>query len=370
MFATAAPGLEPLLTNELKSLGADDARAEPGGVAFSGDVATLYSANLWLRTAGRVLMRLARFPVYHLAELERRAKKIPWNAWLDSEKPISVAATCHKSKIYHSVAAAERVASGIATRLGLTALPPHKAAAPEEAGGAVTVLVRIARDRCAVSLDSSGAHLHRRGYRTECVRAPLRENLAAAALIMSRFESPGSLLDPMCGSGTLPIEAAMSAGNIAPGRHRRFAFMDWAGWHSSLWRELLAAADEAARVPGGRIFALDVDADAVAMTARNAKRAGVSAFVDISRGDVRSLEAQGPPGLVIANPPYGKRVGDGRRLKALYRDMGRRLAGHLSNWRVALLTSDPGLAAATGLCFAETSPPFPNGGVRVKLYLT
>lgn len=368
MFGTIPPGLEEVLAAELTTVGATDIRVVPGGVEFTGDLETLYRANLWLRTAGRVLLRIDRFFAVHLAKLHKRASLFHWEEWLRGDVPILVRATCHKSRIYHSVAAAERVARGIAERLGLLALPDFAGGAPPESAPWPTVLVRIDHDHCTLSLDSTGEHLHRRGYRTESVEAPLRENLGAAALFLSRWRGEEPVADPMCGSGTIPIEAALMAARVPPGLRRKFAFMHWSFFDDVLWNRLLGAAKQRIRKPALRIWASDTDAEAVWMAQRNAERAEVAECIEFSRIDASEFSPCEPHGLLICNPPYGKRVGQRKRLRGLYRTIGDSFRSYPSDWRLSLITSDAHFAAACGLPITQVSPPFPNGGVRVKVY--
>ncbi len=370
MFGTIAPGLEAVLAEELATIEASDIQVVPGGVEFTGDLETMYRANLCLRTAGRVLLRLDRFFAVHLAKLHKRACHFHWEDWLRGDRPIFVRATCHKSRIYHSVAAAERVAMGIAERLGLSELPDFGAGAPPESVPWPTVLVRIDHDHCTISLDGSGEHLHRRGYRTESVEAPLRENLAAAALLLSGWAGKEPIADPMCGSGTIPIEAAMIAAHIPPGLSREFAFMHWAAYDSVLWERLQGRARQRIRKPQQRIWASDLDAEAVWMARRNAERAALSECIDFSRMDAAEFTPDAPRGLLICNPPYGKRVGQRKHLRIMYRAIGDSLRRYPSHWRLSLITNDPHFAAACGLPFTQVSAPFPNGGVRVKVYAT
>ncbi len=368
MFATAPPGLERLVAEELTDLGVSRTELVPGGVAFAGDLETLYRANLWLRIAGRVLVRIDQFFVVHLAKLHKKAKGIPWERFLDPEVPVAIHGACRKSRIYHSKAASERVAMGIAERLGLTKLPRFGDGNIEEDGETLQVLVRIDRDHCSISLDSSGEHLHRRGYRTESTLAPLRETLAAAVLRLAGFDGSESLVDPMCGSGTIPIEAALMAARVAPGIHRQFAFMEWPSGDPALWGRLVDEAADRVRPLANPIHGSDIDAEAIWISQRNAERAGVFEAVLFERASVAEVAAEGN-GLFLCNPPYGKRIGERRQMRGLYAALGDVLARH-AGWRLGLIAGDQHFAAATGLDFCRVTAPFPNGGVRVKLFLT
>jgi putative N6-adenine-specific DNA methylase len=283
---------------------------------------------------------------------------------------VDVRATCRKSKIYHSEAAAERVAKGIADRLKLSTLPTFGEGAPDEAGGNTSVMVRLDRDHCTVSLDTSGAHLHRRGYRLHAGAAPLRETLAAAMLMMSGW-SPDKegLIDPMCGSGTLPIEAALLAARIPPGILRTFAFETAPFYDRSVFEETRDRVRRGIRAAACPIFASDIDETAVGNTIANATRAGVAPYIETARRDAAELQGTEENCLVICNPPYGKRVGERRNLRDLYHTLGERLL-QMKSARLAMVTADPTFAAAVGVPFVSVSTPFPNGGIRVRLYMT
>ncbi len=210
-FAACLPGVEPFLAQELEELGYIPANHHPGegGVGFSSTLEGLYRANLWLRTANRVLLRLGRFQAIQFAELRRKAANLPWERYLTPGQPVAIRSTCHHSKLYHSGAVSERVLGAIGDRLEHA---PEALAFDEEQPAAQLVLVRMDNDECTISLDMSGEPLHRRGYRLAVAKAPLRETVAAAMLYASGWDRRSPLLDPFCGSGVIPIEAALLAG--------------------------------------------------------------------------------------------------------------------------------------------------------------
>ena len=226
MFAVSAPGLEPYTALELRQLDLlpDESGKElistwqapgteddlSGGVAFEGNLRSVYLANLWLRSANRVLLRLGDFQAAAFSELRKKASRLPWEHYLTPGRAVSLRVTCHKSRLYHSDAVAERVAGAIGDRLGK---PVRVVKFDEQAEQPKSqlILVRLVHDRCTISIDSSGALLHRRGYRLAIAKAPLRETLAAGLLIASGWQPASPLLDPFCGSGTIPIEAALLA---------------------------------------------------------------------------------------------------------------------------------------------------------------
>lgn len=363
----AAPGLEPFAARELDHLGITGAES-PGGVSFSGQRAELYRANLHLRTASRVLVRLGTFCAAAFSELRKKAGRLEWEAYLKPGQPVAIHATCHKSKLYHSDAVVERVAGAIADRLGQPP-PLEKSSEEAEAAGAQLIVVRLVRDQCTISLDSSGALLHQRGYRLASAKAPLRETLAAGMLLASGWDRAAPLLDPFCGAGTIAIEAALLAGNTAPGRARSFAFMDWPDFDPPLWRRLVdEAAAGRSSAPRPAILASDRDAGAIAAARANAERAGVAASIDFSQRSISELVAPPAPGWVVTNPPYGLRLAQHQDLRNLYARFGQVLRQQCPGWRAAFLSADVRLAAATGLSFDEAGRlGLVNGGVRVQL---
>lgn len=368
LFAVCAPGLEPFVANELRALGATPEETEPGGVSFAGDAELLYRANLWLRTAGRVIARLAEFHARAFGELERRAALQPWERFLAPGRPVRLRVTCRKSRLYHSDAVAERVAGAIHARMG-SALGVEVAGAEEEDTEDVQlVIVRLLRDQCTVSVDTSGALLHQRGYRLATAKAPLRETLAAALLAASGWDPAAPLVDPLCGSGTIAIEGALLARRIAPGLARRFAFMGWPGFDAARWERLVDEANAGIlpRAPAP-ILASDRDAGAIEAAAANAARAGVADDIALSRRAISAIE---PPaaehGWIVTNPPYGVRVGKPGALRDLYAQLGNVVRRNRPGWTVALLSPDPRLDSRVGIPF-QTVATTRNGGLAVRM---
>lgn len=360
IFLMTAPGLEPALLAEARELGFQRARPVKGGVTFIGTWHDAWRANLELRGAARVLARIAEFRVLHLAQLDKRAHRVDWTAILRRGVGFRVEATCKGSRIYHSGAAAERVATAIADATGGVASDDAE----------VCVRVRIEDDVCQISIDTSGDLLHKRGFKVEVGKAPMRETLAALLLRQCGFDGSEPVLDPMCGSGTFVIEAAEIAAGLQPGRARRFAFEQLATFDAAAWQNLTASCGDA-KPPQSRFHGSDRDAGAVAMSRANAERAGVAAITDFQQMPVSEIAPpSGPAGLVIVNPPYGDRIGDVKRLTALYRSLGQVLMSRFAGWRVGLVTSEQPLARATGLPFAPPGPPIAHGGLKVRLYRT
>ncbi len=368
IFVVTAPGVEALTAGEMRALGLAGKRVghpTVGGLEFLGPLRDLYRLNLHLRTANRVLVRLGEFYAAAFSELHKKAGRLPWEQYLRSGQPVTVRVTCHQSKLYHSDAVAERIVSAIGERLGAPATfvdqDEESADAPPQ-----LVLVRLLDDLCTVSVDSSGALLHRRGYRLATAKAPLRETLAAAMLLASGWEGTAPLLDPFCGSGTIPIEAAWLARRRAPGAARRFAFMEWPGFAADVWEEELAAARAAERETLPPLLASDRDAGAIRAAEANAARAGVAEALTFACQAVSAITPPPGPGWVVTNPPYGVRVSADKDLRNLYAQLGNVLRLRCPGWQVALLCSSLPLLQQTRLPL-DTSRAWVNGGLRVFL---
>ncbi|OQA14265.1 MAG: Ribosomal RNA large subunit methyltransferase L [Chloroflexi bacterium ADurb.Bin360] len=336
-----------------------------GGLEFAGSLRDLYRLNLHLRTASRVIVRLGEFYAAAFSELRTKASHLPWERYLRPGQPVAVRVTCHQSKLYHSDAVAERVLGAIGDRLGIPAEP---AAWDEDSSEAPPqgVVVRLSNNMCTVSMDSSGALLHRRGYRLATAKAPLRETLAAAMLLASGWNMEAPLLDPFCGSGTIPIEAALLAQRIAPGKIRRFAFMDWTSFEADLWTEEHAAAIAAEREAMPLLLASDRDAGAIRAAEANAGRAGIAGAITYTCQAVSAITPPPGPGWVVTNPPYGVRVSADKDLRNLYAQLGHVLRLRCPGWQVALLCNSLPLLHQIQMSL-DTSRSWVNGGLRVML---
>jgi putative N6-adenine-specific DNA methylase len=376
IFAVTAPGLESLCAAELSALGVRG-RVEEGGVAWSGDMESVARANLWLRTASRVVVRIAEFRAKAFFELELNAKKIDWKKYVAPKAAVEFRVTCRKSKLYHSDAVAQRFADAVRRAISGVEIAKSNAKDDDEADESPHQLfiVRFLHDVCTVSVDTSGALLHRRGYRQQLAKAPLRETLAAAMLLAAEWDGSTPLTDPMCGSGTIAIEAAMIARRIAPGvvgasesaGARDFAFRHWPAFDQKIWTKLVADA-RAQQLPATpvRIEAFDRDAGAIDAARANAARAGVERDIAFGVQPISAMEQAPAPGLVVSNPPYGVRVGETDRLRNLYAQFGNVLRRRRPGWRVALLSADRKLEQQTGLDLSAVLST-KNGGIPVRI---
>ncbi len=359
IFLVATPGLERPLLTETKQAGFVDARQVPGGVCVQGGWPEVWRANLQLRGANKVLVRLGSFPAVHLAQLDKRARKFPWGDVLRPDIPVRVEATSRKSRIYHAGAARQRIEGAISDTLG----------APIAQDAPVRVLLRIEKDICTLSVDSSGDPLHKRGHKAAVAKAPMRETMAAMFLHECGFDGSESVLDPMCGSGTFVIEAAEIALGLPPGRSRDFAFQHLATFDPAVWAQMRQPND--ATETGLRFYGSDRNAGAIETATANAQRARVDTVTRFRQAAVSDIKPpDGEAGLVIVNPPYGARIGDEKRLRSLYGSLGKVLMARFSGWRVGIVTSSQSLARATRLPLVAPGPIVDHGGTKIRLYRT
>jgi putative N6-adenine-specific DNA methylase len=362
------PGLEHVVADELRALGLAPKLGEAGGVEFEADAKGVFAANLFLRAASRVLVRVAEFRATAFHELERHARSVPWSEFLAATSSVDLRVTCKKSRLYHSDAVAERMVAAIARAVPGVAATTSEKDDDGPGGPEQLVFVRFWKDVCTVSADSSGALLHRRGYRLATAKAPIRENLAAAILESLGYDGQIPFVDPMCGSGTFAIEAAMIARKIAPGLSRTFACETWPGAPTAAIAALRGAARAkvlpAAQAP---IIASDRDAGAVAAATENAERAGVARDIEFHRRPLSALEVPKEPGLLVVNPPYGDRIGNPDALRDLYAQLGNVARTACQGWRFGILAADPTLVARTKLPLDERLR-FKNGGIAVRLW--
>ena len=333
-------------------------------------------ANLWSRTASRVLIRIAEFRATAFFELELNAKKIDWSRYVLPGRTVDFRVTCRKSKLYHTGAIAQRLGDALTAAISGVRIAKSKGSGDEDEddGSAESpaqrtqlFVVRFVQDVATVSVDTSGALLYMRGYRQAVAKAPLRETLAAASILGAGWDGTTALSDPMCGSGTIPIEAARLARRMAPGKDRSFAFFDWPNFRRDAWQKMLdhARAGELAQSPVP-IDGSDRDAGAIEAARSNAERAGVVADITFAVRPISALEARQRTGLVVSNPPYGVRVGESRPLRDLYARLGDVLRAQRSGWQLALLSADRQLERQMRLELEERFVTR-NGGIPVHL---
>ncbi len=374
--ATCPKSVEPLLAAELRALGLAEVRETRAAVTFTGPLEAGYRACLWSRLASRVLLNLTEFPAATAEELYAGVAAVPWEGHLAPDGTLAIDVVGTTSGLTHTRFAAQKAKDAIVDRLReLTGERPSVDFERPD----VRVNIRLAREGALLSIDLSGTPLHERGYRTpgEQAEAPLKENLAAAVLVRAGWPevaaTGGTLVDPMCGSGTLLVEGALMAADSAPGLMREhWGFSGWLGHDAEVWHALLDEADdraEAGRTRLGLIAGYDADARAIELARACAKRAGLGGAITLRQRELTELTApEGAlPGLVVTNPPYGVRLGEAEALAPLYATFGERLLAEFDGWRAAVLTNDETLARATGLRSTSAHTLY-NGTIEAKLY--
>jgi len=293
--------------------------------------------------------------------LARNARDLPWAEHFEAGQPFEIKVTCKRSRVRHTGAVEERIREAIETSLSGAGF----VAADEP----TQVIVRINNNICTVSVDTSGALLHQRGYRKNVAKAPLRETLAAGVLAASGWKGDKAFMDPMCGSGTLAIEAALLAANRPPGAQRRFAFMSRPDFDEELWGEILENALSETRTPSHPIMGSDRDAGAVSAASENSSRAGVEDFVDFAQCSISAISAPADQGMLLCNPPYGRRIGQNNKLRDLYAALGNVVRASFEGWDVGLVATDKMLVSSTRLGLKSATPFLPHGGLKVQLFL-
>ena len=366
-FATCARGLEPFLANELRLLGAVHVEPGRGGVGFQGDRAILYKANLWLRTAIRVLQPILEADVFSADELYQAVQTVDWSKYLTIHHTLAVDCNVRDSTITHSLYAALKTKDAICDQF-LAKYRRRPSVDTEKP--MVGLNLHIYRNHMILSLDSSWNSLHKRGYRPILTRAPLNEALAAGLIYQTGWDGSAPLLDPMCGSGTLPIEAAWIVLQRPPGLTRsHFGFQGWLDFQIEEWTELRDQARRLVRktlpMP---ILGSDIRRDAVEFSHTNARAAGVGHLLRFRLADIRDVRPPEnvPPGVLIANPPYGERIGDVSQLRALYQAIGDSFAWYFRGWRCFLFSSNAQLLQYVDLPIVRLTPFF-NGKLECQL---
>lgn len=364
-FAVAAPGLEDVVRAEVQALvGAQDVRLVPGGVEFEGTREVGMRANLWLRVASRVLVRLGMVEAREFALLLRRLRTLPWGAFVAPGAAVRVSASATRCRLYHTGALAENLVLALSS--GVRGVKVVKGAGEDEEGNSgLRILLRGQGDAFTVSVDSSGPLLHRRGWRMEGGKAPLRETLAAGLLGLSGYDGTEAFVDPMCGAGTIALEACALALGRAPGLGRSFAFEGWPGHGAAVWARLRDEAHAMMKArPPAAVLAFDRDPRAVEIARRNAERSGMAEHLRIECATLGQGIAPTPSGLVVLNPPYGRRLATSGARHA--RDMGAALARVFGGWRAGIVVPDRRWQAALKLPVRAVHG-LRNGGLRIFL---
>ena len=358
-------GLEALAAAELEQLGHPPASVENGRLQFQGTLADLAQANLWLRTADRVVLRLAEFAASDFDALFAGVEAVRWEEFLPEDARLTVRARSHRSLLSGVPACQAAVKKGIVHALHRR----YRRDRFPETGPEYAVELALNQDRALLTLDTSGEGLHRRGYRRRAGEAPLRETLAAALVLLSHWDPSRPLADPLCGSGTIPIEAALLGRGLAPGRSRRFAAEAWPHVPPRIWSEARAAMRDRERRTQGtalNVRGSDRDARVVELARRNAREAGVADVLDFQVSPAEGFRSEERLGCLICNPPYGERLGEEREVEELYRRLGRAFRA-LPDWSVFVLCGHPGFEKLYGQR-ADKNRKLYNGNLKTYLY--
>ncbi|MGB7518484.1 MAG: THUMP domain-containing protein [Spirulinaceae cyanobacterium] len=364
-FATVARGLESIAAQELAELGAEDICPDFTGVHFSGDRTLLYRVNLWARTIFRVLVPIREFPCRDAEMLYEEVQKVPWSDYLEPDNTLAVACTGKNRQLNHSHFTALQVKNAI---VDLQREETGERSTVELNAPDLQLNIHIHKNRGILSLDSTGESLHRRGYRSAMGLAPLKETLAAALLIMSEWEPSLPFLDPLCGSGTLTLEAALKGLNVAPGLHRqRFGFQSWLDFDASLWSKLRTEAENVVlpQLPAP-IYGSDHNSEILEQARSNARHCNLQEQIEFAVTELAELTAPAEKGIILCNPPYGIRVGEEEELEALYKLLGDVFKQRFKGWTAYVLTGSKELGKKIGLK-ASRRIPVNNGSLPCTL---
>lgn len=361
-FAVVTPGLEGVCTREIEGLPGsfEIISPESGGISFAAGLSDAYAANLFLRTPTRILMRVHGFSASSFIQFEKEFRKIPWELFLREGSCPEVSVSCSKCRLYHSDAIAERSRKWFSEILGPVDLSRKKQ----------QIFIRGEDDRFTLSINTSGDPLYKRGLKEGGGLAPIRETLASGILDMAGFREGMTLLDPMCGSGTFSLEAAMISKRIPPGFYRDFAFTDWPSFMEKRWRHMLIKASEEI-IPCGlkTIFASDVDSQTTEFLKRNIEKSDLRDIVSVCRRDffeTREIDLPREKGLVVFNPPYGKRLGNVFQGRRYFEDICGKLASDFMGWRIAVIA--PGEFFNKDMPFREMRlHDVFHGGLKLKV---
>ncbi|MDN5322611.1 MAG: putative N6-adenine-specific methylase [Clostridia bacterium] len=335
LIATAAFGLEAVVANEVKQLGYTDVQVENGKVTFQADLKALARTNLWLRTADRVRLKVGEFKATTFEELFEQTKALPWADWIPKDGAFPVEGKSIKSQLFSVSDCQAIVKKAVVESLK----GRYKVEWFEEKGAQYKIEVALLKDIATLTIDTSGAGLHKRGYRDWIGTAPLKETLAAALIQLSYWNPDRLLVDPLCGSGTIPIEAALIGQNIAPGMNRTFACEQWPVIPRTVWRECRAETHDLAQYQRKlNIIGTDFDENILKIARRNAVEAGVEEQIHFQKMSLSQWSSSKKYGVIICNPPYGERLGERKQVEDLYREMGKIFTGY-DTWSYYIITS-------------------------------
>ncbi|MED4780231.1 class I SAM-dependent RNA methyltransferase [Brevibacillus choshinensis] len=363
LIATATFGLESVVAEEVKALGYTDVQVENGKVTFTADISAIARTNLWLRTADRVRLKIGEFQATTFDELFEKTKALPWADWITEDATFPVEGKSVKSTLFSVPDCQAIVKKAVVESLKKT----YKRDWFDEQGPLFKIEVALLKDVATLTIDTSGPGLHKRGYRELIGTAPLKETMAAAMIMLSRWKPDRVFMDPFCGSGTIPIEAALIGQNIAPGMNREFVSESWPTIPKSAWREARAETHDLARYDQKmEIIGTDMDEEILKIARINAAEAGVDDLIHFQRMDMRDIRTKKKYGYLICNPPYGERLGEWKQVSKMYGEMGKTFAA-LDTWSFYIITSDELFEEHFGRKASKKRKLY-NGNMKVDYY--
>ncbi|RNB81983.1 class I SAM-dependent RNA methyltransferase [Brevibacillus fluminis] len=363
LIATATFGLESVVAEEVKHLGYTDVKVENGKVMYTADLSAIARSNLWLRTADRVRVKIGEFRATTFDELFEQTKALPWSDWIPANATFPVEGKSVKSTLFSISDCQAIVKKAVVESLKKT----YKQDWFEEQGPLFKIEVALLKDIATLTIDTSGTGLHKRGYRERIGTAPLKETMAAALILLSRWKPDRVLIDPFCGSGTIPIEAALIGQNIAPGMNREFASESWPIIPKDVWRQARAETHDLAQYDRKlEIVGTDIDEEVLYIARENALEAGVEDQIHFQRMAMSELRTKKKYGYIICNPPYGERLSERREVERLYREMGQ-VFGKLDTWSHYVITSDEQFEQFFGRQASKKRKLY-NGNIKVDFY--
>lgn len=363
LIATSTFGLEAVVKRELLSLGYEDLKVENGKITFKATEKDIPRVNLWLRSADRVLLKMGEFKATTFDELFERTKALPWDEWITEDGEFIVEGKSVNSQLF-SISDCQAIVKKAVVEKLKTKYPRDWF---EETGARFTIEVSLLKDVATLTIDTSGDGLHKRGYRVDSVEAPLKETLAAALVQLSYWNKNRLLIDPFCGSGTIPIEAAMIGKNIAPGLNRNFASEGWPRVDKRYWQDARREAWDLMLLDERlNIIASDIDEKAIKTAKKNAEVIGLEEDINFIRQDVRDLKIEEEYGVIITNPPYGERIGEKKEVEKLYIDIGNKFR-KLDTFSIYVLTSNEDFEKLYGKPASRRRKLY-NGRIKVDYY--
>lgn len=363
IVATCPMGIEAIVAKEVRNLGFD-CIVENGRVIYEGDERAIAKSNLWLRCADRIKLLIGEFPATTFDELFEGTKALPWEKFMDVTSEIYVTGKSVKSKLFSVPDCQAIVKKAIVERIKQAY---HHYSWLEENGPKVPVEVSILKDKAQLLIDTSGHGLHKRGYRIEQGEAPLKETLAAALILLTNWTYERPFVDPFCGSGTIPIEAALIGQNIAPGFNREFISELWEWMPNKVWEEVRIEAEDLAKYDRElSIYGFDIDHNMINIANKNAMEAGLSGVINFKQMQVTDFRTTDQYGVIVGNPPYGERLGEKEKVEQMYREMGKTFS-LLDTWSIYIITSHPKFEEFYGKKATKKRKLF-NGFIRTDYY--